>query len=322
MDALAEMEAAASELTRELIQEPESPQTGESVMTFVQQLNDLLDSANFSMVRRLTPAQRAQFAEHSAQPFQRLADSLRRQLQVALQLEDRHAIAVPWRRPLSLAVERLEREVAQLGLILQPTRPLPEVIRQPTTGRLVVVEHPSLGAAAALERLAASLRSEGRTGGLGAGGLAENAPVLVGQMRQIIATVAPERLEHLDWAGIDAVIGVVRDTQRYLRNFLDLCRQLGHEDEAWFRELSGLLREFEHIRERIEFFRQLPKLGEVHVGQYVAMHDGEVVDADRSRRALVRRFFDRFGDASVYIGFVGGQPPPARVPTPFVRHSP
>ncbi len=293
MDALAEMEAAASELTRELIQEPESPQTGESVMTFVQQLNDLLDSANFSMVRRLTPAQRAQFAEHSAQPFQRLADSLRRQLQVALQLEDRHAIAVPWRRPLSLAVERLEREVAQLGLILQPTRPLPEVIRQPTTGRLVVVEHPSLGAAAALERLAASLRSEGRTGGLGAGGLAENAPVLVGQMRQIIATVAPERLEHLDWAGIDAVIGVVRDTQQ-----------------------------FEHIRERIEFFRQLPKLGEVHVGQYVAMHDGEVVDADRSRRALVRRFFDRFGDASVYIGFVGGQPPPARVPTPFVRHSP
>ena len=84
-----------------------------------------------------------------------------------------------WRHPLSHAVERLERELAQLGFVLQPTRPLPEVIRQPTTCRLVVIEHPSLGAAAALERLAASLRSEGRPGGPGAGGLAENALALV-----------------------------------------------------------------------------------------------------------------------------------------------
>ena len=320
MDALVEIEATASELAREVIQEPESPQTGESVMAFVQQLNDLLDSANFTRVRRLTPDHRAQFVEHFAQLFQRLADSLRRQLQVGLQLEDRHGITVPWRRPLSHAVERLERELAQLGLVLQPTRPLPEVIRQPTTCRLVVVEHPSLGAAAALERLAASLRSEG-PGGPGAGGLAENALALVEQMRQIIATVAPQRLEHLDRAGIDAMIGVPSNAQESLRNFLHLCRQLGHEDETSFRELSGLLRELEHIRERVGFLRQLPKLGQVHVGQYVAVHDGEVVDADRSRRALVQRFFNRFGDASVYIGFVGGQPPPARVPTPFVRHS-
>ena len=321
MDVLAEMEAAASALTRAVIQEPESPQTGESVLAYVHELNDLLDSANFSMVRRLTPGQRAQFAEQSAQLFQRLADSLRCQLQVAWQLEDRHAIPVPWRHPLSHAVERLERELAQLGLVLQPTKQLPEVIRQPTTGRLVVVEPPSLGTAATLERLAVSLRSEGMSGDPAAGGLAENAPVLVEQVQQIVAKLAPDRLKHLDWAGIDAVIGVVSNTQQYLRNFLHMRRQLGSEDEAWFRKLAGLLRDLEHIRERVDFFRQLPKLGEVHVGQYVAVHDGAVVDADRSRRALVQRFFDRFGDASVYIGFVGGQPPPARVPTPFVRDS-
>jgi len=79
--------------------------------------------------------------------------------------------------------------------------------------------------------------------------------------------------------------------------------------------------ELDFLREKCAFIGLLPSLVATHLGQYVAVHDGKVVDADPSQRALVGRFFERFGDeASVYIGFVG--PPPAvRVPTPFFRPS-
>lgn len=77
--------------------------------------------------------------------------------------------------------------------------------------------------------------------------------------------------------------------------------------------------EVEQMRERVAFLRLLPSLAQTHFGQYVAMHDGELVDADRSQRALVRRCVERFGDASLYVVFVGPAPE-VRVPTPFFRH--
>jgi hypothetical protein len=76
--------------------------------------------------------------------------------------------------------------------------------------------------------------------------------------------------------------------------------------------------ELEQIRERVAFLRLLPLLAQTHFGQYVAIHDGRMVDSDRSQRALVRRFSEQFGDTSLYVAFVGN-PPVARVPTPFFR---
>jgi hypothetical protein len=63
----------------------------------------------------------------------------------------------------------------------------------------------------------------------------------------------------------------------------------------------------------------LPMLSPRYDGKYVAIHRGAPVDADPSRAELVRRFFERFGDAPVYIGFVGPQDaePPANQVTPF-----
>ncbi len=44
-------------------------------------------------------------------------------------------------------------------------------------------------------------------------------------------------------------------------------------------------------REKAAFLASLPDLLQRCVGQFVAVHRGEVVDADVSRVALVRRFF-------------------------------
>ena len=78
--------------------------------------------------------------------------------------------------------------------------------------------------------------------------------------------------------------------------------------------------ETEFQRERSAFRLLLPRLAQYR-GQFVAIHEGQVVASDASRNALVRRFFEKYGEsASVYIGFIGPQPI-ARVPTPFVvRH--
>ena len=69
--------------------------------------------------------------------------------------------------------------------------------------------------------------------------------------------------------------------------------------------------------EKAAFFRQLPQLG-AFFGRYVAVHGGVVQESDPSLREVSRRFFGRFGDVPVYIGFVGRRPP-ARIPTPLIR---
>jgi len=70
-------------------------------------------------------------------------------------------------------------------------------------------------------------------------------------------------------------------------------------------------------RERAAFSEMLPMLFPEFDGKYVAVHHGVVADWDESRSALVRRFFERVGDAPVYIGFVGPEQPPTRQLTPF-----
>ncbi|MGH9891821.1 MAG: hypothetical protein ACREA0_07540 [bacterium] len=69
-------------------------------------------------------------------------------------------------------------------------------------------------------------------------------------------------------------------------------------------------------REHVAFQSLLPRLEVTHGGRFVAVHRGAVVDADSRREELVRRFFARFGDVPVYVGYVG-EPPIAYQVTPF-----
>jgi len=70
-------------------------------------------------------------------------------------------------------------------------------------------------------------------------------------------------------------------------------------------------------REHAAFQGLLPHLVANYNGRFVAVHHGAVVDSDASREELVSRFFARFGDAPVYIGYVG-QPAMAYQLTPFL----
>lgn len=61
--------------------------------------------------------------------------------------------------------------------------------------------------------------------------------------------------------------------------------------------------------EKAAFLAMLPALQQQqYAGRHVAVHGGQVVDADANYADLVRRFFDQFGDQSVYIGYVGNLP--------------
>lgn len=69
-------------------------------------------------------------------------------------------------------------------------------------------------------------------------------------------------------------------------------------------------------KEHAAFEELLPSLMTKYRGRFVAIHNGALVDSDPSRSNLVRRFFERFGDASVYVGYVGEAPISYQV-TPF-----
>lgn len=59
--------------------------------------------------------------------------------------------------------------------------------------------------------------------------------------------------------------------------------------------------------EREAFRAMEPMLMARHAGEFVAIKGGQVVDHDRSRRALARRFFGAHGNVPVCIAFVGPQ---------------
>lgn len=69
-------------------------------------------------------------------------------------------------------------------------------------------------------------------------------------------------------------------------------------------------------KEHAAFLALLPRLMPNYGGQFVAVHNGAVVDSNARREELVRRFFTKFGNVPVYIGYVG-RPPVAYQVTPF-----
>jgi len=71
-------------------------------------------------------------------------------------------------------------------------------------------------------------------------------------------------------------------------------------------------------REKQAFRLLLPSLLLDHRGQYVAIHDGQVVGSGPDQIALARDAYRRFGYVPIYVGLVTDQP--ARVMRFRSRH--
>jgi hypothetical protein len=73
------------------------------------------------------------------------------------------------------------------------------------------------------------------------------------------------------------------------------------------------------------FQRLLPDLLHTHLGQYVVIHNGQVVDSGPDDLALALRFFAQHGKVPIHIGRVTREPAtPARIPhyrTTLVRET-
>ena len=67
-------------------------------------------------------------------------------------------------------------------------------------------------------------------------------------------------------------------------------------------------------REHQAFLRLLPQLLSTHQGQYVAVHEGQVVDSDADDIALIQRVHARVGYVPLHVGLVSNQPWVVRVP--------
>ena len=67
-------------------------------------------------------------------------------------------------------------------------------------------------------------------------------------------------------------------------------------------------------REYQAFLRLLPDLLKSHQGQYVAIHDGEVVGTDSNDIALIQRVHALVGYVPIHVGLVTSMQPVARIP--------
>ena len=70
-------------------------------------------------------------------------------------------------------------------------------------------------------------------------------------------------------------------------------------------------------REQRAFHDLLPGLLHTNPGQFVAIHEGQVVESGDDKLAVARRAYDRFGYVPIFVSRVAAGPPvPARVPSP------
>ena len=67
-------------------------------------------------------------------------------------------------------------------------------------------------------------------------------------------------------------------------------------------------------REYQAFLRLLPQLLSTHRGQYVAVHEGQVVDSDTDDIALIQRVHARVGYVPIHVGLVTDPLPVVRIP--------
>ncbi len=70
-------------------------------------------------------------------------------------------------------------------------------------------------------------------------------------------------------------------------------------------------------RERRAFLGLLPALLPGQCGQFVAVHEGQVVATGPDKIAVALEAYREYGPVPIYVGLVSDQPPvPARIPSP------
>ena len=68
-------------------------------------------------------------------------------------------------------------------------------------------------------------------------------------------------------------------------------------------------------QEYAAFLRMLPDLLQTYRGQYVAVHEGRVVESGDVKLAVAMRAYDKHGYQPIYVGLVAERPlKPVRVP--------
>lgn len=75
-------------------------------------------------------------------------------------------------------------------------------------------------------------------------------------------------------------------------------------------------------RERRAFLRLLPQLLKTHYGQFVAIHNGQVIESGPDDIALVRRVHGRVGYVPIHVARVVEDPGVERIPGPRNVHPP
>jgi len=88
----------------------------------------------------------------------------------------------------------------------------------------------------------------------------------------------------------------------------DLSTQPTFEVKVPAPELSKGEREYQ------AFLRLLPELLPTYRDRYVAVHNGQVVDADTDDIALVRRVHGKIGYVPIHVGLVTDRSPVVRIP--------
>ncbi|MGA9351452.1 MAG: type II toxin-antitoxin system Phd/YefM family antitoxin [Anaerolineae bacterium] len=92
------------------------------------------------------------------------------------------------------------------------------------------------------------------------------------------------------------------------REKADREAQIPAQDEAW-------------EKERAAFHRLKPQLLQTHKGLYVAIHGGQVVDADADNLALAQRVMSKLKDKFFYLQLVSEEPRTFEIPSPEELHS-
>jgi len=70
-------------------------------------------------------------------------------------------------------------------------------------------------------------------------------------------------------------------------------------------------------REQRAFRHLLPELLKTHRGQYVAIHEGQVVESGSDKLDIAGRAYARFGYVPIYVSLVTQEPvPPVRITSP------
>ena len=90
--------------------------------------------------------------------------------------------------------------------------------------------------------------------------------------------------------------------------------QAWREQEKQAATHRAQLQKFE--REKEAYLHLKPQLLQTHRGQFVAIHESKVVDADQDKRELVRRVVEHYGNEAVYIQLVAEELPSFEIPSP------